>query len=81
MRSPSSRGWAAPACRALLPFALVLLSSALYTGPGSLPLLVVAGIVFFLYRSGRLRTLRPRTAEPSDTPPTIVPSIPAAMAR
>jgi hypothetical protein len=45
--------------------ALVLLSSALYTGPGSLPLLVVAGIVFFLYRSGRLRTLRPRTAEPS----------------
>ena len=39
--------------------ALVLLSSALYTGPGSLPLLVLAGIAFFLYRSGRLWALRP----------------------
>jgi len=42
--------------------ALVLLSSALYTGPGSLPLLVLAGIAFFLYRSGRLRALRPWSA-------------------
>jgi hypothetical protein len=41
--------------------ALVLLSSALYTGPGSLPLLVLAGIAFILYRSGRLGALRPRT--------------------
>ncbi|HXV96599.1 MAG TPA: hypothetical protein VD695_08625 [Gaiellaceae bacterium] len=51
---------------------LVLLSSALFTGPGSLPLLVVAGIAFFLYRSGHLRTLRPRTAArltPAPTPP------------
>lgn len=43
---------------------LVLLSSALFTGPGSLPLLVLAGIVAVLYRSGRLRGLRLPTAAP-----------------
>jgi hypothetical protein len=42
---------------------LVLVSSALFTGPGSLPLLVLAGIVFFLYRTGRLRALRPPAAD------------------
>ena len=41
---------------------VVLLSSALFTGPGSLPLLVLAGIVAVLYRSGRLRGLRLPTA-------------------
>jgi hypothetical protein len=42
---------------------LVLLSSALLTGPGSLPVLVLVGIVALLYRSGRLRGLRLQTGE------------------
>jgi hypothetical protein len=43
---------------------LVLVSSALFTGPGGLPLLVLAAIVFFLYRSGVLAKLRPQANEP-----------------
>jgi hypothetical protein len=39
---------------------LVLVSSALFTGPSGLPLLVLAAIVFLLYRAGALDRLRPR---------------------
>ncbi|HEX2045083.1 MAG TPA: hypothetical protein VHF23_05600 [Gaiellaceae bacterium] len=43
--------------------ALVLISSALFTGPGGLPLLVLAAIVFALYRAGALDRLRPQANE------------------
>ena len=46
--------------------ALVLLSSALYTGPGGLPLLALVVIAFVLYRAGVLDKLRKNTKR--DTP-------------
>jgi hypothetical protein len=39
---------------------LVLVSSALFTGPDGLPLLVLAAILFVLYRTGALDRLRPQ---------------------
>lgn len=39
---------------------LVLISSALFTGPSGLPLLILAAIAFVLYRSGALDRLRPQ---------------------
>ena len=42
---------------------LVLLSSALVTGPSGLPLLTLAAIVFFLYRAGVLDKLLPQGNE------------------
>ncbi len=39
---------------------LVLVSAALFTGPSGLPLLILAAVVFFLYRAGTLEKLDPR---------------------